>query len=54
MPAGLKQNIKTNASYYLTMTIIGWTDVLVSGWKYNKIKINSFDSIFRFFLSSDA
>jgi REP element-mobilizing transposase RayT len=27
MKAGRKQNIKTNGSYYLTMTIIGWADV---------------------------
>jgi REP element-mobilizing transposase RayT len=27
MKKGVKQNIKLNSSYYLTMTIIGWVDV---------------------------
>ena len=27
MPLGVKHTIKKNASYYLTMTVVGWVDV---------------------------
>ena len=27
MQQGVKQNIKKNSSYYLTLTVVGWVDV---------------------------